>query len=111
MMETIMTSKHLEVQSNKNTVNQYLKTLGDYGDTTVLEKFVNELPKKERQVIVLKFWHNFDNDEISQHAGIRRNQVEIVLSNAISLLRKKLMTKLIELEPDWSKEEKNLMVG
>ena len=74
MMETIMTSKHLEAQTNKNTVNEYLKTLGDYGDITVLEKFVNELPKKERQVVRLKFWHNFDNDEISHHAEIRRNQ-------------------------------------
>ena len=111
MMETIMTSKHLEAQANKNTVNEYLKNIGDFGDTTVLEKFVNQLPKKERQVVLLKFWHNFDNDEISQHAGIRRNQVEIVLSNAISLLRKKLMSKLVELEPEWQTEEKNLMVG
>jgi len=110
MMETLMTSKQLENQANKNTMNDYLKTLGDYGDTTVLEKFVNELPKKERQVIRLKFWHNFDNDEISQHAGIRRSQVETILSNAISQLRKKMLSKLVELEPEWV-EENSLMVG
>lgn len=110
MMETLMTSKQLATQANKNTVNEYLKTLGDYGDTTVLEKFVNELPKKERQVIRLKFWHNFDNDEISHHAGIRRNQVEVVLANAISLLRRKILSKLAELEPSWM-EDNTLMVG
>lgn len=110
MMETLMTSKQLETQANKNTVNEFLKTLGDYGDTTVLEKFVNELPKKERQVIRLKFWHNFDNDEISHHAGIRRNQVEVVLANAISLLRRKILSKLAELEPRWM-EDNTLMVG
>lgn len=110
MMETLMTSKQLEKQANKNTVNEYLKTLGDYGDTTVLEKFVNELPKKERQVIRLKFWHNFDNDEISHHARINRSQVEMILANAISLLRRKMLSKLAELEPSWS-EENSLMVG
>lgn len=110
MMETLMNSKQLETQANKNTVNEYLKTLGDYGDTTVLEKFVNELPKKERQVIRLKFWHNFDNDEISHHARIRRNQVEVVLANAISLLRRKILSKLAELEPSWM-EDNTLMVG
>lgn len=109
-METLMTSKQLENQSNKNTVNEYLKTLGDDGDTTVLEKFVNELPKKERQVIRLKFWHNFDLDEISHHAGIRRSHVETVLTNAISLLRKKMLSKLAELEPEWI-EENTLLVG
>lgn len=110
MMEILMTSKQLETKANKNTINEYLKTLGDYGDTTVLEKLVNELPKKERQVIRLKFWHNFDNDEISHHAGIRRNQVEVVLTNAISLLRRKMLSKLAELEPSW-KEDNTLMVG
>lgn len=109
-METLMTSKELETQSNKNTVNEYLKTLGDYGDTTVLEKFVNELPKKERQVIRLKFWHNFDHDEISHHAKIRRNQVEVILANAISLLRRKMLSQLADLEPSWM-EENSLMVG
>lgn len=110
MMETLMTSKELESQSNKNTVSEYLKTLGDYGDTTVLEKFVNELPKRERQVIRLKFWHNFDLDEISFYAKIRRSHVEDVLANAISLLRRKMLTKLADLEPNWS-EEQNLLVG
>ena len=110
MMETLMTSKELETQSNKNTVNEYLKNLGDYGDTTVLEQFVNELPTKERQVLRLKFWHNFDNDEISHHAGIRRSHVETVLTNAISLLRRKILSRLAELEPDWI-EDNTLMVG
>lgn len=110
MIEKLMTSKELEAQANKNTVNEYLKSLGDYGDTTVLEKFVNELPKRERQVIRLKFWHNFSHDEISRHAKIRRNQVEIILSNAISLLRKRMLSKLAELEPEWM-EERTLMVG
>lgn len=110
MMETLMTSKQLETQANKNTVNEYLKALSDYGDTTVLEKFVNELPKKERQLIRLKFWHNFDNVEISYHAGIRRNQVEVILANAISLLRRKILSKLSELEPSWM-EDNTLMVG
>lgn len=110
-METLMTTKELETQANRNAVSDYLKTLGDYGDTTVLEKFVSELPKKERQVIRLKFWHNFDNDEISHHAGIRQNQVETVLANAISLLRKKMITKLVELEPEFNIEENILLVG
>ena len=110
MMETLMTSKQLETQASKNIVNEYLKNLSDYGDTTVLEKFVNELPKKERQVIHLKFWHNFDYDEISYHAGIRRNQVEKILDNAISLLRRKILSKLAELEPSWM-EDNTMMVG
>jgi RNA polymerase sigma factor (sigma-70 family) len=111
MLETLMTTKELETQANKNAVSEYLKTLSDYGDNTVLEKFVSELPKKERQVIRLKFWHNFDTVEISHHTSIRQNQVETVLANAISLLRKKMITKLVELEPEWKMEEKNLMVG
>jgi DNA-directed RNA polymerase specialized sigma24 family protein len=110
MMETLMTSKQLENQANKNTINEYLKTLGNYGDITVLEKFVNELPKKERLVIRLKFWENFDHDEISHHAKIRRSHVDEVLVNAISLLRKKMLTKLAELEPEWT-EQNTLMVG
>lgn len=110
MIETLMTSKELEAQANKNTVTEYLKTLGNYGDTTVLEKFVLELPKRERQVIHLKFWHNFDLDEISHHAKIRRSQVEVVLENALSLLRKKMLNTLSDLEPEWM-EERSLMVG
>lgn len=110
MMETLMTPKELEAQANKNTVTEYLKTLGNYGDTTVLEKFVNELPPRERQVIRLKFWDNFDHDEISHHAKIRRGQVEIVLENALSLLRKKILSTLSDLEPEWL-EERSLMVG
>lgn len=110
MIETLMSPKQLESKASKNAVNEYLKTLGDYSDTTVLAKFVDELPKKERLVIRLKFWENFDNDEISYHSGIRRNQVEIIIANAISLLRKKMLSKLADLEPEWM-EENSLLVG
>lgn len=110
MIETLMSPKQIEAHANKNTVNEYLKSLGNCGDSTVLEKFVNELPKKERQVIRLKFWHNFDHDEISFHAKIRRGQVEEILANAISILRRRILTTLAELEPSWM-EENSLMVG
>lgn len=101
MLEKLMSPKKLESLSNKNTVNEYLKNLNDYGEITVLEKFVDELPKKEREVIRLKFWESLDNDEIAYQAKICRHQVETILNNAISQLRRKMLNKLSKLEPNW----------
>jgi RNA polymerase sigma factor (sigma-70 family) len=101
MLEQLMSPENLETLSNQNTVNEYLKNLNDYGEITVLESFVNELPKKEREIIRLKFWEDLDNDEIAHQIRIERHQVEIILSNAISQLRHKMLNKLSKLEPNW----------
>ncbi|PIQ68566.1 MAG: hypothetical protein COV91_03495 [Candidatus Taylorbacteria bacterium CG11_big_fil_rev_8_21_14_0_20_46_11] len=111
MMETILSPECLKKLSDRQVSNEYLKTLNHCDGPTVLETFVDGLPPRERKVIRLKFWHDMDFDEISYQTGIRRDRVEKVLANAISLLRQKMIEKLVNLEPDWEIEDSRLQVA
>ena len=111
MMETLMNMKNLESHSNKETMGQYLKSLNDFDGPTVLETFVNELPKNERRLVYCKFWRNMNNDEISKTMRIEKSKVEIILKDAISLLRHKIITRLVELEPEWELEDNTTQIA
>lgn len=111
MMETILSPECLKRLSDRQVSNEYLKTLNQCDGPTVLEMFVEALPPRERKVIRLKFWQDMDFDEISQQAGIRRDCVERVLANGISLLRQKMIEKLVDLEPTWGIEDLHLQVA
>jgi RNA polymerase sigma factor (sigma-70 family) len=111
MIETILSPESLQALSDKNIANQYAKDLYSCDGPSVLESFIDELPPKERKVIRLKFWHDMDFDEISYETRIRRNRVEEVLSNAISLLRQKMIEKLVGLEPSFEFQDNLLSVA
>lgn len=111
MMETILSPECLKKLSDRQVSNEFLKTLNHCDGPTVLEMFVESLPPRERKVIRLKFWQNMDFDEISYETKIRRDRVEKILANAISLLRQKMITKLVDLEDDWEIEDDRLHVA
>jgi len=111
MMETIMSMKKLESHANKESVNEYLKNLNQCDGPTVLETFVDKLPKTERRIVRLKFWENMNHDEIARTMRLNISQVNEILEKAISLLRHKMITTLVDLEPDFEIEENTSLVG
>ena len=55
-----------------------------------LLKVINELPKSQRQVIILKFIAGLDNSEIGQIMGKSEGAIRILQMRALASLRKKL---------------------
>ncbi len=111
MMEILMSMKKLESHANKESVNEYLKNINHCDGPTVLETFVDELPETERRIVRLKFWQNMNHDEIARTMRLNLTQVNEILDRAISLIRYKMITKLVDLEPEFEIEESSALVG
>ena len=111
MMEILMDMKKLERISNKNVVQNHLKNLNCDDGISVLKAIVHELPKIERKIVLLKFWENMNHDEIARTMRLNLTQVNDILDNAISRLRKMIITRLVDLEPEFEIEENTALVG
>ena len=111
MMEILMSMKKLESHANKESVNEYLRNINHCDGPTVLETFVDKLPKTERRIVRLKFWKKMNHDEIAHAMRLNLSQVNEILERAISLLRHKMITTLVDLEPDFELEENTSLVG
>lgn len=98
MLETVLNPDSLKKLSDINTHNTFLKSSTPIVGESTLSKLVNELPEKEKQILRNKFWLNKNMDEISKQMKIKRDQVEIVLANALSTLRQKMIQKLLLIE-------------
>ena len=57
----------------------------------IIENEINELPEKMREVFVLSRKHNFSHREIAQQLGIEETTVKRQISNALKILRVKLV--------------------
>lgn len=56
----------------------------------IIEKEIDELPEKMKQVFILSRKHHLNHREISQQLGIEETTVKRQISNAIKILRVKL---------------------
>lgn len=111
MMETLMDMKKLETLANKEIVQNHLKNLNSDDGMSVLESLVHQLTKKEKRIVLLKFWENMNHDEIAHALRMSLSQVNLVLDNALSSLRKMIITRLVDLESDYSIEDNDSLVG
>ena len=112
--EISMDPRQLEKVSNKQTYERHLKsmtankrlTLFDASSMlyksqhlqTMLRDLLPELPDQERKVVHLRFWQNYDFEEIAKALRMKRQKVDEVLENALILLRKLFIAALSEQE-------------
>jgi len=71
--------------------------LKDSEDVKILLKsIVQELPEDQKNVIILKFWKNFNDDEIGYELNFSRKKVRSLLEKSFSYIRDRILSEMYE---------------
>ena len=62
----------------------------------LLKSVVQELPEDQKNVITLKFWKNFNDDEIGYELNFSRKKVRSLLEKSFSYLRERILSEMYE---------------
>ena len=77
-----------ECLSDRSAEDRYIES----ETVAAINGFLKKLPKKQRDIFVLRYYHAYSVCKISDMTGIEENNVRAILSN----VRKKLKEKLIK---------------
>lgn len=80
--ETISLSKQLEVRDEANHV----------------KRLINMLPDPQRQIMVMKHWDGYSDEEIEQVTGLTSGNIRVILSRA----RKTIREQFLKIEQQWT---------
>lgn len=76
--ETVSLSTQIEIQDDA----KYVKSL------------INKLPEQQRQVMMLKHWDGYTDEEIESMTGISPGNIRVILSRARKTIREQYYTKI-----------------
>lgn len=76
--ETVSLSTQIEIQDDA----KYVKSL------------INKLPEQQRQVMMLKHWDGYTDEEIENMTGISPGNIRVILSRARKTIREQYYTKI-----------------
>lgn len=104
-----MKHENLTEASDKNVMNEYLKTLSceDYekndqcsdleGVAGILRCEINQLPKLAKKIINLKFWDGLTDFEIAEVLRICVKRVRMIIKHTLEFLRQRIIYRLHKL--------------
>jgi RNA polymerase sigma-70 factor (ECF subfamily) len=73
--ETTSLAKQIEVQDEAEQV----------------KKLINKLPEQQRQVMIMKHWDGYSDEEIEQITGISPGNIRVILSRARKTIREQFI--------------------
>lgn len=80
--ETASLSKQIELQDDAQKVKQ----------------LINRLPDQQRQVMMMKHWDGYSDEEIEQVTGLSPGNIRVILSRA----RKTIREQFLKIEQQWT---------
>jgi RNA polymerase sigma-70 factor (ECF subfamily) len=54
----------------------------------VIQTLVAQLPEKQKQVVVLKYWHDLPIEAIEKETGLKRGNIKMILSRTRKIIQK-----------------------
>ncbi|MDR1683751.1 MAG: RNA polymerase sigma factor [Candidatus Symbiothrix sp.] len=52
-----------------------------------IQRIVNQLPAKQKQVVELKYWNDLSNEAIAKQTGLQRGNIKMILSRTRKLIQ------------------------
>ena len=52
-----------------------------------IQTIVTQLPEKQKQVVVLKYWHDLPDEDIAKHTGLKRGNIKMILSRTRKIIQ------------------------
>lgn len=80
--ETVSLSKQLEIKDDAQRVKD----------------LINRLPDQQRQVMMMKHWDEYSDEEIEQATGLSSGNIRVILSRA----RKTIREQFFKIEQQWT---------
>ncbi|MDH6307679.1 RNA polymerase sigma-70 factor (ECF subfamily) [Dysgonomonas sp. PFB1-18] len=73
--ETVLLSKQIELQSDANIVKQ----------------LIDKLPEQQREILMMKHWEGYSDEEIEQITGLSPGNIRVILSRARKTIREQFI--------------------
>lgn len=67
-------------------------------DTHQVRGLINKLPQQQRQVMMMKHWDGYSDEEIEQATGLSAGNIRVILSRA----RKTIREQFFKIEQQWT---------
>ena len=84
------TLKGDELRSKRNSLSSEIGNLMRNGKKDEAEKIkylINKLPDQQRQVMMMKHWDEYSDEEIEQVTGLSAGNIRVILSRARKTIR------------------------
>lgn len=69
-----------------------------HDDAVHIKKLIHELPDQQRQVMMMKHWDGYSDEEIEQITGLSSGNIRVILSRA----RKMIREQFFKMEQQWT---------
>lgn len=76
--------------SNNVPLEDYLKLEAKENEVSIVAELLLTLPENYKNALLLRYYHDFNNDEIAQLLGFSRSKVEQLISRGKKMLRNKI---------------------
>jgi len=79
----------------KESLSHKIELEDEAGQIKIL---INKLPEQQRQVMMMKHWDGYSDDEIEQITGLSPGNIRVILSRA----RKMIREQFLKMEQQWT---------
>ncbi len=69
-----------------------------HNEAEVIKVLINKLPHQQRQVMMMKHWDGYTDEEIEQITGISHGNIRVILSRARKIIRE----QFFKIEQQWT---------
>jgi len=93
-LDYLRTTKN-DYQVNYDTdipeINSLVKEIEIRDEANNVKKLINDLPEQQRQVLMMKHWDGYSDEEIEKITGLSAINIRVILSRARKTIREKYL--------------------